>query len=112
MSSHYELANAHKNTQKLLAYYVNGFLLCILLTVGAFFLVQHQVLTNKALFMALSGLALLQLLVQVVCFIRLNTASEEARWDFIAFLFTVFVAIVVIGGSLWIMYNLNYYMVH
>ena len=47
--------------------------------------------------------ALAQLIVQIFFFLHLTAK----RWNLIIFLFTIFVVTIVVGGSLWIMYNLN-----
>lgn len=113
MSIHYDLANDKKlSLSKALINYIIGFILCIILTCASFYVAYFHVLKSESLFLVLSALAIIQLIFQVIFFLRLNTHNEEAKWDFISFLFTVFVVVVVVGGSLWIMYNLNYYMVH
>ena len=100
--------------------YVIGFVLSLGLTLFAFHLVaSHMSTASKGVFMmsdaflfaTLMILAMIQLYVQVVCFLRLNT-SKEGRWELMPFLFTIFVVLVVICGSLWIMYHLNYNMMH
>lgn len=91
--------------------YIIGFFLSIVLTVIPFVLVLNQVLVGKQAFLAVSLLALVQLVVQIYFFLHLNTQSK-ARWNLIIFLFTLLVVAILVGGSLWIMYNLNYYMVH
>ena len=92
--------------------YVVGFGMSILLTLVAFALVMQDIVPHKnLLFIALTALALLQLFIQVVFFLHVNT-SPHARWNLLSFLFTVCVVVIIAGGSLWIMYNLDYYMVH
>lgn len=91
--------------------YVVGFFLSIVLTVVPFVLILHHVLVGKQAFWAVSLLALVQLMVQIYFFLHLNTQSK-ARWNLNIFLFTLLVVAILVGGSLWIMYNLNYYMVH
>jgi cytochrome o ubiquinol oxidase operon protein cyoD len=68
-------------------------------------------LSDINLAISLSILAIMQLLVQCICFLRLNT-SKTGRWNVLPFLFTIFIIAIFIGGSLWIMVNLNYNMVH
>lgn len=92
--------------------YVIGFVLSILLTVAAFVLVEQHQLTPVYLYIVLAILAVLQLIVQVVFFLRLNARTSDSRWDLIAFLFTLLVIGILVSGSLWIMYNLNYNMVN
>ncbi len=95
--------------QKTLSAYLLGFALCLLLTALSFSLVQEHWLTGGLLYLALSLLALTQALVQVICFLRLST-SPEGRWTLLPFLFTLLIITILAGGSLWIMYNLNYNM--
>jgi len=92
--------------------YIVGFGLSVVLTLVSFVLVGQHFLPNKGFVMiALAVLALVQLFIQVVFFLHVNT-SPYARWNLLSFIFTVFVVVILAGGSLWIMYNLDYYMVH
>ncbi len=97
--------------RKSLRIYFIGFILCLVLTFIAFAIVGKDSLSKEFLYLCVSVLAVLQLIVQVVCFLRLN-ASEGARWNLISFLFTILIIFVIVGGSLWIMWNLNYNMMH
>ena len=98
--------NRYGIKSRTLAGYVTGFILSFLLTTIAFLIVGKRVLNPTGLYLAISVLALLQFMVQSIFFLRLN-ADPEGRWNLYPFIFAIFVVIVVIGGSLWIMYNLN-----
>jgi len=89
--------------------YVIGFVLALLLTLAAYVLVVTHTLTSTALISALVGLAMLQLGVQLVCFIRLDR-EDKPRWRLMSFLFMSLVLLIIVVGSLWIMNNLNYHM--
>lgn len=97
--------------KKTLPIYLLGFVLSLVLTAMAFFVVAFRWGDPIHLYLTVAILALIQLFVQVVCFLRLN-ASPEARWNLVSFVFTIVVVLVLVGGSMWIMYNLNYNMVH
>ena len=86
--------------------YIVGFILSIVLTIVAFGAVMQQwfVPVNTMFFIA--GLAVLQLLVQLIMFLHLGSESKP-YWNLSAFLFSVLIVFVVVVGSLWIMYNLN-----
>lgn len=111
----------HKMTSgiKTLKAYVLGLILALVLTFASFGLAwMHQEHASHAhlfspagLMFVLMILALVQLFVQVVCFLRLN-ASPEGRWELMPFLFVIFVVVVIAGGSIWIMWSLNYNMMH
>lgn len=108
------MANHHTslekvNGQKTIQSYVLGFTLAIILTVIAFALVNFRLLSNSYTYTSLGVLAFLQLFVQSVCFLRLNNQGE-GKWNLLPFLFTLMIIAIFVGGSLWIMYNLNYNM--
>jgi len=94
---------------KTLTAYITGLVLSFILTVIAFVLVSKHELSNAALYISVGILAIMQFFVQSLCFLRLN-AGPEGRWNLIPFVFAVFVVFVLVGGSIWIMVNLNYFM--
>ena len=112
MSSHDEVSIEPASGQKTLKAYVVGFVLCIILTLIAFGLVQAHTLSDTNLYLSLAGLAIVQLFVQSVCFLTLNSSSPEGRWNLFPFLFTLLIIAILVSGSLWIMYNLNYNMMN
>jgi len=97
--------------RKTLAAYFIGFVLCLVLTIIPFVLVGKHLLPDETLYIVISILAIVQLLVQVIFFLRLN-ASPTGRWTSMSFVFTLMIVVILVFGSLWIMYNLNYYMMH
>lgn len=103
---------------KTLPAYITGLFLSLLLTLMAFGVVAAHLykpellnLSTAAVYITLTVLALIQLFVQVVCFLRLN-ASQEGKWELMPFLFVLLIVAILVAGSLWIMYNLNYNMMH
>jgi len=99
------------NGHKTLTTYLVGFNASLFLTIIAFYLVFRHLLSDTHLYIAVVLLALAQLYVQVIFFLRVN-ASKESRMNLLSFLFTILIITVLVGGSLWIMYNLNYNMMH
>ncbi len=97
--------------QKTLGAYVTGLMLCLVLTLMAFALVYSHQLNTLMLDATLAALAIIQLVVQCVCFLRLNL-SKEGQWNVLPFLFALLIIAILAGGSLWIMANLNYFMMH
>lgn len=87
--------------------YVTGFILAVGLTVMAYVTVTAQLFTNEVAILILMGLAVIQFVVQLIFFLHIGQESKP-RWNLAAFLFTLLVLIVIVFGSLWIMYNLNY----
>jgi cytochrome o ubiquinol oxidase operon protein cyoD len=98
--------------QKKLGIYTVGTVLCVILTVIPFSAVKYALGTNMEQLMIIFTAAVLQLLVQVICFLRLNYSTEQAKMNTMSFVFTIVMLAVIVGGSLWIMWTLNYRMVH
>ncbi len=89
--------------------YFIGFVLSILLTIVPYNLVVSKVISASFTLVTVMVVAVLQLLVQVIFFLHLGSESKP-KWNQLAFLFTLFVVFILVGGSMWIMYNLNYNM--
>jgi len=89
--------------------YVIGFLLSIVLTLAAFFLVYKNLLTGSVLIYSIVGLAILQVLIQLLFFLHLGD-EPKPYWNTMVFLFMLLTAAIVVIGSIWIMYNLDYNM--
>ena len=98
--------------KKTLGVYVFGVILCVILTLIPFGVVMENYGSHRFQYSVIAITAFLQFMVQVLCFLRLNGSTEQAKVNVAAFIFTIIVAVVVIIGSLWIMVNLNYNMMH
>ena len=86
--------------------YLIGFVLSVVLTAASFFIVTgHGVGTSTAILL-IAVLALIQVVVHLVYFLHLNASSEQS-WNVMAFGFTVMTAVILIGGSIWIMHNVS-----
>ena len=89
--------------------YLTGFVLALILTAIPFALVMRGTWSPVATIIVIVVAGIVQLLVHLHYFLHLDTSSA-ARWNVLAILFTVVIMIIFIGGSLWIMSNLNYRM--
>lgn len=89
--------------------YITGFVLSVLLTLAAYFLVTENAFGGGVLIAAIVGLAVLQVFVQMFFFLHLGR-EPHPRWKLAAFSFMLLVLGIVVGGSLWIMSNLDYNM--
>ena len=95
--------------------YISGFVFSLVLTLTAFILVNGHVTSGHAAYshgflsVAIVGLAIMQLIVQLAFFLHLG-AESKPRWNLAVFIFMLVVLVVIVGGSLWIMNNLNYNM--
>jgi cytochrome o ubiquinol oxidase operon protein cyoD len=87
--------------------YLIGFLLSAVLTAVPFWLVMSGVLASApATALAITALAFVQIVVHTIFFLHVNTRSEGG-WTLMATMFTLVIVVIVISGSLWIMYHLN-----
>lgn len=98
--------------QKKLSVYTIGVIICAILTLLSFWAVMSDKLTKHETFILIYSSAIIQFLTQVICFLRLNTDTEQSKTNVMSILFTFVIVIAIIAGSLWIMWNLNYYMMH
>ena len=87
--------------------YLTGFVLAAILTIIPFWLVMGHVFDNRWLTITLVlALAVVQILVHIVYFLHLDTHSEGG-WNMMAFIFTIVLVVIVLGASIWVMYNEN-----
>ena len=100
-------AHGHGETHGSRSHFWIGSILAIVLTAIPFWLVMTGVLKDpQTTAILIFALALIQIVVHVVYFLHLDTRSEGG-WTLLAFLFTVVIVVVTIGGSIWVMYHLN-----
>mgnify|MGYP006357424111 CR=1 FL=1 len=100
--------NHTENVQAKRKSYIIGFVLSLVLTFAAYFLITSDVVTFRPfLIPLLLTLALLQLVVQLYFFLHLGQ-EKGPRWNFIFFLSTVGIVLLILIGSLWIMTHLSY----
>jgi cytochrome o ubiquinol oxidase subunit IV len=86
--------------------YIAGFVLAVLLTAAAFGLVVGGTLPAQTAMAVLAVLAFVQIVVHLVFFLHLNTSSGQ-RWNVMALCYTAVAAIVLIGGTMWVMHNVS-----
>lgn len=95
--------------------YIVGLGTSLALTLGAYSLVKihlnggHTLPSDNVLFYLLAVLAVVQLFVQLIFFLHLNRETKP-RLNSLIMAFAALVVIVIVGGSMWIMTNLNYHM--
>ena len=87
--------------------YLTGFVLAAILTIIPFWLVMGHVFQNHWLTITIVLLlAIVQILVHVIYFLHLDTRSEGG-WNMLSFVFTIVLVVIVLGASIWVMYNEN-----
>jgi len=89
--------------------YVAGLALATLLTATSFFVAGTDLVWTPSIPVALVVLAVAQMGVHLVFFLHITTGPDNTN-NVMALAFGVLIVILVIGGSLWIMANLNHNM--
>jgi cytochrome o ubiquinol oxidase operon protein cyoD len=89
--------------------YLFGLVLATVLTVASFTVAGSQIVWGPALPVALIVLAIAQMGVHLVFFLHITTAPDNTN-NALALAFGVLIVLLLIGGSLWIMANLNHNM--
>ncbi len=107
MVNTHEVASAGHGTLKS---YIIGFILSIALTIIPYYLVvSHAALPEHTIIVSIVLIGVIQLLVQLIFFLHLGLSPSQ-RWNLMTFVFTVLIVGILVVGSLWIMYNLDYNM--
>jgi cytochrome o ubiquinol oxidase subunit IV len=86
--------------------YTAGLGFALLLTAGSFIVAQTDLLWAPGVAPGLAVLAVAQMGVHLVFFLHIGTDSEGAN-NVLALAFGVFIVVLVVGGSLWIIDHLN-----
>jgi cytochrome o ubiquinol oxidase operon protein cyoD len=87
--------------------YVIGFLLSVVLTAIPFALVMTNAFADTRITAAIVTIcAVVQIVVHMIYFLHMNTKSENG-WTLMALIFTVILVVIVLAGSLWVMYHMN-----
>ena len=89
--------------------YLTGLGLAILLTATSFFVAGTDLVWEPSIPVALVVLAIAQMGVHLVFFLHITTGADNTN-NILALAFGVLIVLLVIGGSLWIMANLNHNM--
>ncbi len=89
--------------------YVVGFGLSVIATLLAYFIVVKHILTGPMAVYAVLFIAVVQLIIQMVFFLHIGRGS---RWKLMTFVFTSVIVLIVVIGTIWIMSNLDYNMMH
>ncbi|TXH60333.1 MAG: cytochrome o ubiquinol oxidase subunit IV [Bacteroidia bacterium] len=92
-----------------LGLYLVGFILSIVFTLIPYIVVKDHLLSGVFPIIIVVLSAILQLLVQLIFFLHLSLAPNQ-RWNLLTFVFTLLILGILVIGSLWIMYNLDYNM--
>lgn len=104
------VVSVHNPNQASYRAYVTGFLLSLACTLLAYSLTVNHVLSqNWAIALIVATLAIIQAITQLVLFLHLGKETKP-RLKLVVFGFMITVVLILVGGSIWIMHNLNHRM--
>jgi len=86
--------------------YAIGFVLSVILTVIPFAMVMKGGMPSSTIMVGIFLAALVQVVVHLHYFLHLDASAKE-REHVLSLLFTGFVMVIFIAGTIWIMYNLR-----
>lgn len=86
--------------------YAIGFILSVILTAIPFWLVMEKKLPPGTTAMVILAFAAVQIVVHMVYFLHMN-GKVEGGWSMLALLFTGALIIIMMAGSVWVMYHMN-----
>ncbi|CAL4324650.1 Cytochrome bo(3) ubiquinol oxidase subunit 4 [Buchnera aphidicola (Eriosoma grossulariae)] len=93
-------------------FYCIGLLLSMIFTLIPFYLVTKYHLSKIIIISIILIFCFLQILVHFRYFFNFNTIDYDI-WSIVFIIFTIIVILIIISGSIWIMYNLNHHlMIH
>lgn len=90
-------------------HYLTGFCLALVLTVIPFGLVAADLLPRPTMLIVIFIAAIIQILVHLRYFLHLDLTTTP-RENLLAIAFASLLIVIMIGGSLWIMFDLNHRM--
>lgn len=101
---HHEQDDGNHGTLK---EYAIGFVLSVILTAIPFWLVMAKVFDKSSTTaIVILGFAAVQVVVHMIYFLHMN-GKIEGGWTLLSTLFTLILLIIVLAGSIWVMYHMN-----
>jgi cytochrome o ubiquinol oxidase subunit IV len=86
--------------------YTVGLFLAVLLTATSFWVANTSLLWGPGVFLGLGVLAIAQMGVHLVFFLHITTGPDNTN-NVLALAFGILIVLLLVGGSLWIMSDLN-----
>lgn len=100
------LVSNHQPDSASLRSYLIGFISSLFITLSAYFLARNHLLTKPYMIILLAVLALSQFMIQLIYFLHVGQEFSP-RLKLIVMSFMIMIVIILVGGSIWIMHNLN-----
>lgn len=92
--------------------YLIGFVLSVILTVIPFWAVMSGGFSKVTVLWTIVTLAIVQIWVHLKYFLHLNFTTEDGKASTFSFLFSAIIIVMVVGLSVWIIYESNAMMMY
>lgn len=92
--------------------YLIGFVLSIVLTAIPFWAVMTGTFSKSTTFYCIIIMAIVQIWVHLKYFLHLNFKTEEGKASSLSFIFSALIIVMVVGLSVWIIYESNAMMMY
>lgn len=89
--------------------YITGFIICAILTIIPFWIVMDGGFDRPTAMLILVAFAVIQVVVQLVYFLHMNSKSEGG-WNLTSFVFTLVILFIIVGLSIWVIWSMHYHM--
>jgi len=87
--------------------YMTGFILSVILTVIPFSVVMGEVFESAALTIGIIiALGAVQIMVHMIYFLHMDAKAEDG-WNLLSLLFSGMLIVIMLVGSMWIMFHLH-----
>lgn len=108
--THSELAHAHHDGgHGSVKSYLIGFVLSVVLTAVPFAMTMLHLMPVATLIPVIIGVGVVQIVVHLVYFLHMNVSSSQV-WNNAAFVVALIIVLILIVGTLWVMYHMNHNM--
>lgn len=90
-------------------HYLVGLILSLAFILTAYAIAAEKLFSGWMFVAAITTCGILQAMIQCIFFLELGK-EKTGRWHLYTFLFMALIVVLIVAGSLWIMYNLDYRM--
>lgn len=106
-ADHSDHSHGDTGSHSTLKGYVTGFVLAVILTVIPFWLVMGKVIEKPHIAaIVILAIAAVQIVVHMIYFLHMSS-KLEGGWSLLALIFTIMLLVIMLAGSIWVMYHLN-----
>ena len=92
--------------------YLIGFVLSVILTAIPFWMVMEGDFSKVTTLWSIVTLAIVQIWVHLKYFLHLNFTTEDGKASSLSFIFSALIIVMVVGLSVWIIYESNAMMMY